>query len=40
VVKNKLGGIVFILKKIPKNGKQIAKFLETIKLNKKMMPQI
>jgi hypothetical protein len=40
VVKNKFGGIFFILKKFPKNGKQFAKFLETIKLNKKVMLKI
>jgi hypothetical protein len=30
----------FSFKKIPKNGKQIAKVLETIKLNKKLMLRI
>jgi hypothetical protein len=33
-----LGEFFFIFEKqIPKNGKQIAKVLETIKLNKKLM---
>jgi hypothetical protein len=33
-------GNFFILKKLPKNEKQIAKVFQTIKLNKKLMPQI
>jgi hypothetical protein len=32
-----LGEIFSFLKKFPKNGKQIAKVLETILLNKKLM---
>jgi len=35
-----LGEFCFIFKKFPKNEKQIAKVLETIKLNKKLMPRI
>jgi hypothetical protein len=35
-----LGEIFSFLKKIPKNGKQIAKVLETIILNKTLMPTI
>jgi hypothetical protein len=34
-----LGELFFIKKKFPKNGKQIAKVLETIKLNEKLMPR-
>jgi hypothetical protein len=33
-------GEFFSFKKIPKNGKQIAKVFETIKLNKNLMPRI
>jgi hypothetical protein len=40
VAKNKFGGIFSFLKKIPKNEKQIAKVFQTIKLNKKLMPNI
>jgi hypothetical protein len=40
VVKKKFGGIFFIFEKIPKNGERIAKVLETIKLNKTLMPRI
>jgi hypothetical protein len=34
------GEVFFIKKKLPKNRKLIAKVLETIKLNKKLMPRI
>jgi len=37
VAKTNFGEFFFILKKIPKNEKLIAKVLETIKLNKKSM---
>jgi hypothetical protein len=40
VVKFVDGGIFFHFLKIPKKWKQIAKVLETIKLNKKLMPRI
>jgi hypothetical protein len=40
VAKKQFGGQNFIFKKIPKNGKQIAKFFETIKINKNLMPKI
>jgi hypothetical protein len=39
-VVKKTEGVFFILKKIPKNGKKIAKNFETIKLNKNLMPRI
>jgi hypothetical protein len=35
--KTNLGDFFSFLKKFPKNGKQITKFFETIKLNKKLM---
>jgi hypothetical protein len=35
-----LGDLKNKLKNFPKNGKQIAEVLETIKLNKKLMPII
>jgi hypothetical protein len=37
MVKKKLGDFFSFLKKVPKNGKQIAKVLETIKLSKNLM---
>ncbi len=40
MAKTNLGGICFVLKKLSKNGKQIAKVLETIKLSKTLMPII
>jgi hypothetical protein len=40
VAKKKLGGIFCFFLKFSKNGKQIAKILETIKLSKKLMPII
>jgi len=36
-LKKHLGEVFSFLKKIPKNGKQITKVFETIKLNKKLM---
>jgi hypothetical protein len=38
--KNKFGGFFSFLETNPKNGKEIAKVLETIKVNKKLMPRI
>jgi hypothetical protein len=40
VAKTNLEETFFIFEKFPKNGKQIAKVLETKKLNKKLMPRI
>jgi hypothetical protein len=40
VATNFFGEYLFIFKKIPKNGKLIAKVLEIIKLNKKLMLRI
>jgi hypothetical protein len=40
MVKKNLGDFFLKIENFPKNGKQIAKVLETIKLNKKLMPII
>jgi hypothetical protein len=40
VAKKHLGEFFSFIKKFPKNGKQIAKILETVKLSKNLMPII
>jgi hypothetical protein len=40
MVKTNLGEFFSFLKEFPKNGKQIVKVLETIKLSKSLMPII